>query len=89
MKNQALFPQKDKSKKIKCRLLQFLFGALRVKLLLNSYWWNNAILPDSRSPGSSLNKASFEYVCCIGFIGIANGWRKGMHIIAFSFLHPF
>ena len=31
MKYQALFPQKDKSKK-KCRLLQFLFGALRVNL---------------------------------------------------------
>ena len=31
MKHQALFPSKDKSKKIKCRLLQFLFGALRVK----------------------------------------------------------
>ena len=31
MKNQALFSMKDKSKKFKCRLLQFLFGALRVK----------------------------------------------------------
>ena len=31
MKNQALFSSKDKSKKIKCRLLQFLFGALKVK----------------------------------------------------------
>ena len=31
MKNQALFSSKDKSKKIKCRLLQFLSGALRVK----------------------------------------------------------
>ena len=31
MKIQALFSSKDKSKKIKCRLLQFLFGALRVK----------------------------------------------------------
>ena len=30
MKNQALFSSKDKSKKIKCCLLQFLFGALRV-----------------------------------------------------------
>ena len=30
MKNQALFFSKDKSKKLKCRLLQFLFGALRV-----------------------------------------------------------
>ena len=33
MKNQALFSSKDKSKKLKCRLLQFLFGALRVKTL--------------------------------------------------------
>ena len=33
MKNQALFSSKDKSKKIKCRLLQFLFGALRFKNL--------------------------------------------------------
>ena len=31
MKNQALFHSKDKSKKFKCCLLQFLFGALRVK----------------------------------------------------------
>ena len=31
MKNQALFSSKDKSKKLNCRLLQFLFGALRVK----------------------------------------------------------
>ena len=30
MKNQALFSSKDKSKNLKCRLLQFLFGALRV-----------------------------------------------------------
>ena len=32
MKNQALFSSKDKSKKLKCRLLQFLFGALRINL---------------------------------------------------------
>ena len=30
MKIQALFSSKDKSKKLKCCLLQFLFGALRV-----------------------------------------------------------
>ena len=30
MKNQTLFSLKDKRKKLKCRLLQFLFGALRV-----------------------------------------------------------
>ena len=34
MKNQALSSSKDKGKKLKCRLLQFLFGALRVKLFL-------------------------------------------------------
>ena len=32
MKNQALFSSKDKSKKSKCRLLQFLFGGFRVEL---------------------------------------------------------
>ena len=31
MKYQALFSSKDKSKKLNCRLLQFLFGTLRVK----------------------------------------------------------
>ena len=31
MNNQAFFSSKDKSKKLKCRLLQVLFGALRVK----------------------------------------------------------
>ena len=30
MKNPAIFSSKDKSKKLKCRLLQFLFSALRV-----------------------------------------------------------
>ena len=30
-KNQALFSSKDKNKKLKCCLLQFLFGSLRVK----------------------------------------------------------
>ena len=29
MKNQALFSLKDKSKKLKCHLLQILFGTLR------------------------------------------------------------
>ena len=31
MKNQALFSSKDRIKKLKCHLLQFLFGALRIK----------------------------------------------------------
>ena len=33
MKNQALFSSKGKSKKLKCGLLQFLFGPLRVKFV--------------------------------------------------------
>ena len=33
MKSQALLSSNDKSKKLKCRLLQYLFGALRVKTL--------------------------------------------------------
>ena len=32
MKHQALFSSKDNSKKLKCRLLQFLFGTLRVNI---------------------------------------------------------
>ena len=32
MKNQALFSSEDKSKKLKCCLVQFLFGALRVSI---------------------------------------------------------
>ena len=40
LKHQALFSSKDKSKKLKCRLLQFLFGALRV---------NTAAFPESLS----------------------------------------
>ena len=33
MKNQALFSSTEKSKKSKCRLLQFLFGALKVNFM--------------------------------------------------------
>ena len=32
MKKSSLISLKDKGKKLKCRLLQFLFGALRVNL---------------------------------------------------------
>ena len=38
MKNQALFSLKDESKKLKCRLLQFLFGAIRVNGPLVQYF---------------------------------------------------
>ena len=32
MKNQALYSSKDESKKLECRLLQFLFGTLSVNV---------------------------------------------------------
>ena len=34
LKHQALISSKDKSKKLKCHLLQFLFGALRVNIFI-------------------------------------------------------
>ena len=37
MEHQALFSLKDKSKKIKCHLLQFFFGALKVKIKCGNY----------------------------------------------------
>ena len=37
MKHQALFSSKDKSKKLKCRLLHFLFGALRFKIKVDLF----------------------------------------------------
>ena len=40
MKNQALFSSKDKSEKLKCRLLQFLFGAVRTTfVMLSLFLW--------------------------------------------------
>ena len=66
MKNQALFSSKDKSQKIKCRLLQFLFSALRVIFVsLYTYLKNccNTQLVESRyenlaCPQSSDDKAN-------------------------------
>ena len=43
MKNQALFSLKDKCEKLKCRLLQFLFGALRVKNVFLSSFSSNGV----------------------------------------------
>ena len=44
MENQALFSSKDKSKKLKCRLLQFLFGAIRVNLILQCATMGQGVL---------------------------------------------
>ena len=47
MKNQALFSSKDTSTKLKCRLLQFLFGALKVNI--------NTHLPEKNLNGGIAN----------------------------------
>ena len=52
MKHQALFSLKDKRKKLKCRLLQFLFGTLRVNPTL-------IIRPHINTPDLGLNVALF------------------------------
>ena len=60
MKNQALFSSKDNNKKLKCRLLQFLFGALRVNdaLCISVI---NVTLPDEKQ----------NYIHRIGRVGRA------------------
>ena len=47
MKNQALFSLKDKSKKLKCSLLQFLFGALRINLKVKNLLWKQNLFLNS------------------------------------------
>ena len=49
MKNQALFSSKDKSKQLKCHLLQFLFGALRVNSVLSCTVGSFAFMVDSEN----------------------------------------
>ena len=44
MKHQALFSSKDNVKKLKCRLLQILFNALRVKHAKVMNWLSRAML---------------------------------------------
>ena len=59
MKNQALLSLKDKSKKIKCRLLQFLFGAIRFKV--NGH--PNLLISESKF--SVLRKFTLKYLSVI------------------------
>ena len=51
LKHQAIFSSKDKSKKLKCRLLQFLFGAFKgeIEILIghdqSPYSFRQTLLP--------------------------------------------
>ena len=56
MKNQDLFSSKDKSKKLKCCLLQFLFGTLRVNQGTKQF--ENQDLVSSKDKSKKL-------ICCL------------------------
>ena len=64
IKNQALFFSKDKSKKLKCRLLQFLFGALRV----------NKVVRNASVEYSSLRSTAYTIKCMLIFS--ADTWEE-------------
>ena len=62
LKNQALFSSKDKNKKLKCLLLQFLFGALRVKSDLDLEYLCSNFCPIIKGRyGSSCNDLSLSF----------------------------
>ena len=67
MKNEVLFFFiKYKSKKLRCRLLQFLFGALRINVVLHNRMLNLLAMLDLKP---WLNKTETElllpFVCCV------------------------
>ena len=79
MKNQALFSLKDKSKKLKCRLLQFLFGALRVKSSVNSFSADQSVSSNKcGEPTYFIMKVDVcttmflkgDNVCCLKFVSL-------------------
>ena len=63
MKNQALFSLKDKSKKLKCRLLQFLFGNKMVKVEFS-------LLKLFQNPDLSASAAKFHLIAQVCHFGI-------------------
>ena len=72
MKNQALFSSKDKSKKFKCRLLQFSFGALRVNdilLFVGHYMYIEASAPRKQGDKARLMSPTYtdNSAICVQF----------------------
>ena len=59
MKNQALFSSKDKSKKLKCRLLQFLFDVSSESFARQRSHMKNQALFSSKDKNMKKN-----VVCC-------------------------
>ena len=89
MKNQALFSSRDKSKKLKCRLLHFLFGALRVKLL--SKYALKSVFSFHRNKSNGLLSNSrnhmYSYADCVycnhGHVCANHYWINGGHYADF------
>ena len=90
MKNQALFSSKDKSKKLKCRLLQFLFGTLRVKILVLFlwHWWLELLscllvslffmtMPRNVQASETWPSIEILFTCAARWIAIMSGGIKG------------
>ena len=74
MKNQVLFSSKDKSKNLKCCLLQFLFGPLRVKY----FCFLNLLL--LRKPQDFLENCGFSFIFFVQTI-CWNSGSKYNHVI--------
>ena len=72
MKIQTLFSSKDKSKKLKCRLLQFMHGALRLTIVFDQ---NSEVVPPKHI---FLDLATAE---------IAQAW-KSLHIDVWNITAP-
>ena len=58
MKNQALFSSKDKSKKLKCHLLQFSFGTLRVSM----FQMDDSVFTEFLSNSYQTTRACVEFL---------------------------
>ena len=76
MKNQALFSSKDKSKKLKCRQLQFLIGALRIN---KQIWTDFSSFKLATAADNRLSPAVFDQKClvttgCQQPFWTKNGW---------------
>ena len=81
MKNQALFSSKDKSKKLKCRLLQFLFGALRVKSVYQYFFLPLNIQLTLVTSNTDISKyplmsKNIVRMCFLFFFTLKSSWLK-------------
>ena len=63
MKNQTLFSSKDKSKKLKISLLQFLFGTLKVKTMITEKKLKISCLNEISCCLNNVSKLFKHHIC--------------------------